>query len=99
MSVTTTDNITSRIASSIQQKINVKADLLRSEALDVFQHLGLPAPKSEEYKYTPITRYLEKNFTFTPSAASGPLRDVKQFFIPGLEANAVVFIDGVFSKE
>lgn len=99
MSVTITDNITSRIASSIQQKINTKADPLRSEALDVFQHLGLPAPKSEEYKYTPITRYLEKNFTFTPSAASGPLKDVKQFFIPGLEANVVVFIDGVFSKE
>jgi Fe-S cluster assembly protein SufD len=99
MSVTTTDNITSRIASSIQQKVNVKADLLRSEALDVFKHLGLPAPKSEEYKYTPITRYLEKNFTFAPSAASGPLKDVKQFFIPGLEANVVVFIDGVFSKE
>lgn len=99
MSVATTDNITSQIVSSIQQKINIKADPLRSEALELFQQLGLPAPKSEEYKYTPITRYLEKNFTFTPSPASGPLSDVKQFFIPGLDANIIVFIDGVYSKE
>lgn len=99
MSVTTTENITANIASSIQQRINIKNDALRSEALDAFLKAALPSAKSEEYKYTPVTRHLEKNFTFAPSAASGPLNDVSQFFIPGLEAINIVFIDGVLSKE
>jgi Fe-S cluster assembly protein SufD len=99
MTGTTTENITSKIASSIEQKFNIQSDPLRGDALQVFQTLGMPAPKNEEYKYTPITRILEKNFSFVPSAASGPLKDIKQFFIPGLESNTIVFIDGVFSKE
>src|SRR5687768_7309688 len=99
MTGTTTESITNKIASSIEQKFNIQSDPLRREALQIFQTLGLPAPKNEEYKYTPIARILEKNFSFTPSAASGPLKEVKQFFIPGLEANIIVFIDGIFSKE
>src|SRR5689334_21263433 len=100
MAVLATDkNITNQIATSLRQKINIDADKFRADALQVFETLGLPYPKHEEYKYTPITRTLEKNFTFTPSAASGPLSDVNQFLIPGIEGNRIVFIDGVFSKE
>ncbi|MBT1699876.1 Fe-S cluster assembly protein SufD [Fulvivirgaceae bacterium PWU4] len=98
MSVTTTDNLTGQIVSAVQQKINVKADPLRNEALQIFQELGLPAPKHEEYKHTPIARYLEKNFSFAASPASGPLADIKRFFIPGVDANVIVMIDGVFSQ-
>ena len=92
-------NITNQIATSLRQKINIDADKFRADALQVFETLGLPFPKHEEYKYTPITRTLEKNFTFAPSAASGQLSDVAQFFIPGIQGNRIVFIDGVFSKE
>jgi Fe-S cluster assembly protein SufD len=100
MSVLTTDkNITNQIAASIRQKVNVESDKLRADALQVFQTLGLPYPKHEEYKYTPITRVLEKNFSFTASRSSAPFTDAKQFFIPGLEGNRIVFINGVFSKE
>ncbi len=99
MSVITTENITSKIASSILERTNTQADALRAEALDTFQKLGLPGQKSEEYKYTPITRLLEKNFSFSPSAAPGPLGNISEFLIPGLDANLLVFIDGVFSKE
>jgi Fe-S cluster assembly protein SufD len=98
MSLTTTDNtITTQIVSAIQQVINIPADVLRSDALKTFQELGLPGTKHEEYKHTPITRLLEKNFKFTPSPAAGPLKDVSKYLIPGLEANVLVFIDGVFS--
>jgi Fe-S cluster assembly protein SufD len=98
MNITTTSTITEKIASSIEQTRNVEADLSGKEALETFRTLGLPAQKHEEYKYTPITRILEKNFTFSPSPAAGALSEVKPFFIPGLEANVIVFIDGVFSK-
>jgi Fe-S cluster assembly protein SufD len=100
MSLTTTDNnLTTQIASSIQQVTNIKADGLRSDALKSFQELGLPAAKHEEYKYTPITRQLEKNFKFTPSPAPAPLSNAGKFFIPGIDADVLVFIDGVYSSE
>jgi Fe-S cluster assembly protein SufD len=99
MNVTTTENSTGKIASVIEQTLNVDADPSRKEALEIFRKLGLPAQKHEEYKHTPITRILDKNFSFAPSAAAGPLPEVKKFFIPGLEGNVIVFIDGVFSKD
>ena len=97
MSVLSTEQITSRVASSVREKVNVADDALRADAIGVFQQLGLPELKHEEYKYTPIARYLEKNFTFTPSDAPGPLENVNEFLINGLEANVLVFIDGAYS--
>ena len=97
MSVLSTEQITSRVAASVREKVNVEDDQLRSDAIGVFQQLGLPELKHEEYKYTPIARYLEKNFTFTPSDAPGPLENVNEFLIDGLEANVMVFIDGAYS--
>lgn len=38
-------------------------DELRKEALQELLKLGLPGPKNEEYKHTPITRILEKNLS------------------------------------
>jgi Fe-S cluster assembly protein SufD len=100
MSVLTTDkNITTQIASFVKQQTNVEADPIRKEAFEDFQRLGIPHGKHEEYKYTPIARVLEKNFNFTPSAASGPISNIEQFFIKGIEADTIVFIDGVFSKD
>ncbi len=99
MSVITTDNLTSKIASFIRENINIEADPIRKEALAVFQAIGLPQAKHEEYKHTPIVRYLEKNFTFTPSAASGAIGNVSEFFIPGLDADRIVFVDGVYSQQ
>lgn len=99
MSVTTTETISEKIAASIKLITDIGADPFRKEAFDTFRRLGLPASKHEEYKHTPLNRYLEKNFTFTPSPAPGPLADVNKFFIQGLDANVIVFIDGVYSKD
>lgn len=99
MSVLSTEQITERIAASIREKVNVADDQLRADALAFFQQSGVPGLKHEEYKYTPLVRHLEKNFTFTPSDAPGPLTNVSDFFIPGVEANVIVFIDGVYSQD
>jgi Fe-S cluster assembly protein SufD len=100
MSVLTTEkNITHQIATSIRQKTKVDSDALRADALGVFEALGLPYPKHEEYKYTPITRALEKNFTFSPAPAPTPLAEINRFFIPGVEGSRIVFVNGIFSKE
>jgi Fe-S cluster assembly protein SufD len=99
MNVVTTDQLSGKIAQSIQEQKNVSSDKIRSNAFEAFQQSGIPHAKHEEYKHTPIGRYLEKNFTFTPSAAAGPIGGIEEFFIPELESNRIVFIDGVFSKD
>ena len=79
MSVTVSEkNITQEIASGIEKNLaaNSSDGALRKEALEAFRALGLPANKSEEYKFTPITRALEKNFEF-----SGQNAIVKEFDI------------------
>ena len=71
---------------------------LRNEAFETFQRLGLPQNKAEEYKDTPIARTLLKNFNFRSPEIRGHV-DPKAFYIPSLDANILVFINGIFSKE
>ncbi|MBL7858386.1 MAG: Fe-S cluster assembly protein SufD [Cyclobacteriaceae bacterium] len=102
MSVTTIKkNITSDISGAIQQTVNSFPLLKekRNEAWHTFQQLSMPATKNEEYKYTPVTRLLEKNFSFPTANPSGHLSTLQDFSIPELDANIIVFVNGVFSQE
>ncbi|MEX2234388.1 MAG: Fe-S cluster assembly protein SufD, partial [Cyclobacteriaceae bacterium] len=82
-----------------QRRRQSVSDHIRTTALEIFQQLGLPANKHEEYKYTPLTRELEKNFSFQELAVQPVIREVKEFLIPNVDANIVVFLNGVFSPE
>ena len=100
MNLTTADkNINTEISSFIQRRRQTVTDHIRDTALEIFQQLGLPVNKHEEYKYTPITRELEKNFSFQDLATQPVIREVKEFFIPDVDANILVFLNGVFSSE
>ena len=93
-------NIFSEIAVLIEKGLSSYQSLpeLRKEAFQTFQQLGLPGPKVEEYKDTPIARTLQKNFTFQPSRTQGKVNP-QEFYIPGFDANIIVFVNGFFSKE
>jgi Fe-S cluster assembly protein SufD len=100
MSITTTDkNITAQIIATIQPRVWSGSSELRAQALDAFQKLGLPHSKHEEFKHTPITRELEKNFTFVDGKPASSKPDVSPFFIPEIEGNVLVFLNGIFSRE
>lgn len=92
-------NISAELAEAIAGSISSDSPLaqLRQDALEDFKRLGLPAPKAEEYKDTPITRALSKNFTFQSSADSSDV-DPSTFALPLLGANLIVVINGVYSK-
>jgi Fe-S cluster assembly protein SufD len=94
MSAVATDiNLKETIAKSFSSN-----DARRTNAFNEFQKLGLPSNKSEEYRFTPITRSLEKNFNFDLENAVSSLSAIDQFLIPGLEANLIVFINGKYSS-
>lgn len=68
----------------------------RRLAMDMLLAKGLPGPKTEEYRYTPVVRVLEKNFNgvIAPAPTSGA--KVLQP-IPEMTSNIIAFINGKFS--
>ena len=94
-------NSVAGIAALIQTNIKSFPILMeqRNQALTEFQRLGLPASKHEEFKHTPITRILEKNFDFSFANPEARVTSINEFVIPELEANVIVFVNGKFSIE
>jgi Fe-S cluster assembly protein SufD len=101
MSVTATEKtINSDVVAFLEKTMATDVlSSLRKDALKAFQQTGLPANKSEEYKFTPITRALEKNFNFSVSNPASTAIKPAEFFIPGLDAYVLVFVNGVFQPE
>jgi len=101
MSVTATDKtISENVASWINRNAQPSPILrtLVEQATTDFIRLGLPANKAEEYKHTPITRTLEKAIDFSRVNTASEL-DPSPFFIGGIEAQVLVFINGTYSSK
>lgn len=98
MSTITSDiDLKDKIVRAFEQTPDPKNEQ-RCEAMRHFQKLGLPGNKTEEYRFTPITKALEKNFNFDqPNSIESGVNSIDQFLIPGLETNIIVFINGIYS--
>ena len=98
MSLTTTETLTDNITARLREAVDRDPSAVRKGALEYFLKSGLPGSKHEEYKHTPITRELQKNFSFIAAPVSPLPVEISEFGIPALEAYVLVFIDGIFSK-
>ncbi len=74
---------------------------IKQAASDRFLTLGLPQRKSEAYKYTPITKMIEKNFDLdkVENTSSLSKSECEARFYADDEANHLVFINGTFVTE
>lgn len=71
----------------------------RKEAKLALEKMGLPNAKTEEYKYTAITRLLEKHFeSLNPTPIASDIA-IDDFLIKDLDAHLLVFVNGIFSKQ
>ncbi len=72
---------------------------LKQEADIYLEKHGLPDRKDEEYKYTPLSKLIEKEFDSVvetvDSLASGKIEKI----IPGWKANRLVFINGQYRDD
>jgi Fe-S cluster assembly protein SufD len=69
---------------------------LRQASFDRFMALGLPGPKTEAWKYTPVGRLARAEFVLAP--AIGLARaDVEPYLVDG--ATHLVFVNGHFSAD
>ncbi len=71
---------------------------VREKALAHFEKLGLPGNKAEEYKHTPLTRLLEKNFDFSRQNPEPGTVSADAFTVSGIEGNVLVFVNGRFDR-
>lgn len=84
MSTTTTRDIINEMIET-QPAFEVAVDT-RTQALGQLKKLGLPGGKQEEYRFTPVTRHLEKHFSWDTKNAESSLSSVSDFLIPELDA-------------
>jgi len=95
--ITSSLDLTEKIVRSFEQTPDRK-NVQRAQAIEHFQKLGLPGNKTEEYRFTPITKALEKNFHFDRiSPSESNIKSVDEFLIPDLQANILVFVNGIYS--
>lgn len=71
----------------------------RKEAWSAFKAIGLPGNKTEEYKFTPVVRFLEKieglNFGATTTTSGGAVAPL----LPDLTCNVVVINQGKYDSK
>ena len=82
-----------------QSKTDVHA--IRKSAFEHLSKNGFPHAKDEEYKFTNLTRVIEKKFDFN-SPTQGLLLNSEQITgseIEGLDAYKMVFLNGQYSSE
>ena len=70
----------------------------RKKALAQLTEMGLPTSKSEEYRFTPITKALEKRFTWTSSTPASSAVSIEQFLPAIGDTHRIVFTNGRFAK-
>ena len=74
---------------------------VRKEAFASLNQTGFPAAKHEEYKFTNLTKALEKNIDFGASERKASLstEEIESVKIAGLQAYTLVFLNGHYSAE
>ena len=75
-----------------------EASEYRTKAIANFEQLGLPTNKSEEYRFTPITKAITKNFEWKNKLSPSSISSIDQFLIDGIEATILVFVNGSYSQ-
>lgn len=72
---------------------------IRKNAFSVFNAIGIPTTRNEEWKYTRIGGLFNKEYKFE-SATTLSAKDIDDLRLPGHEqANELVFVNGLFSSE
>ena len=98
MSIVTTSKNFSNIITSFQTAKFGEATGSRKKAIEILERIGLPEPKHEEYQFTPLTRAIDKIFTWENKVAPSQLDSVEQYLVSGLDANILVFVNGQYSE-
>lgn len=79
---------------------NAKLSGLRKEAIQNFSSLGFPKRKDEAYKYSPLRKKLQHDYTvqLAPPRDHVSEEELETFLVPELDAHRIVLVNGRFSE-
>lgn len=85
---------TSKVVQFVEE-LSLPNDLstIRSEAKAALTHMDFPTTRVEDWKYTRTTRITNKKYKQQTASI-----DAKPYFIEGLKAHVLVFVNGYFDK-
>jgi Fe-S cluster assembly protein SufD len=63
-----------------------------------FPNITFPTNKTEEYRFTPIAKVLEKAFPNGFKSEGTGITSIEEFLIPGLDSDVAVVLNGSFEK-
>lgn len=89
------------LESSLNGEAKTPIHRIRQEAIKAFIELGFPVKKLEEWKYTNLNTVLKNDFRPVSSSAGIKVTaaEISKYYIPGLEANVLVLVNGIFIPE
>src|SRR5689334_13635815 len=68
-------------------------------ALADFPNITFPTNKTEEYRFTPIVRVLDKAFPDGFKTEGKEITSIDEHLIPGLDSDVAVVLNGFFNKK
>lgn len=99
MSTATTDfTIENEIINGFSLSEYTEALDYRSNAFSHLKKSGLPISKSEEYRFTSITKTLQKQLVWNNKNTPCSINSINEFLIEGIDSNVLVFVNGAYSK-
>ncbi len=90
---------------AFEQTIDIKSDIhkVRSNAIKDFEKVGLPTKKMEAWKYTSLTKVLDKEYTLlsAQNTVSNTIdyQDIEPYLIKDMDTYTIVFVDGVYHAQ
>jgi Fe-S cluster assembly protein SufD len=88
------DGYNQRMASGIGERESADLRRARQSAFEKFRLLGFPTIKHEDWKYTNLNRFLKEEYSIDGKSIQIPA--IPNVAIPGLDANRVVLVNGVW---
>ncbi|HEX6427338.1 MAG TPA: Fe-S cluster assembly protein SufD [Niastella sp.] len=74
--------------------------VIRQKAFDALNKMGIPTTRHEEWKYTRIGSFFNKEYQYTESQSPLNAADLASVRLPGYEqANELIYINGRYSSE
>ncbi len=74
--------------------------VIRQKAFDALNKMGIPTTRHEEWKYTRIGSFFNKEYQYTESQAPLSAAELASLRLPGYEqANELIYINGRYSSE
>lgn len=86
-----------KIKNFYKEKGNISLPIAE-ESFKNFSKIGFPTPKNEEWKYTDVSSFVNRDYNWD-SKSLLTKSEVQSFFIQNIEANHLVFINGKFKPE